>query len=314
MSKHIDTGVQPAFASDRALSALQLDIAYQILRLIRQERLPAGARLKEEPLASRFGVSRSPVRAALKFLAAKEIVEAQAHRGFALARSSDAIQPEQVVARRSDEERLYRAIAGERFAGRLDGHVSEASLLRRFAANRGTLRRVLARMSREGLIQRNRGHGWTFMPALDAEEVYDESYDFRMQVEIGAILSPRFRLDDAQARRCRVEHEALLDGELDVASAARIFEADAAFHQLVGAASRNRFFRDAVDQHTRLRRLSDYQYVSDRERLAESLREHLTILDSLERDERETAARLMREHIRVSRDLRPHFGASTALD
>lgn len=51
--------------------------------------LPAGARLDEMGLAARFGVSRTPVREALKELAASGLVRIVAHRGAEVAPLSD---------------------------------------------------------------------------------------------------------------------------------------------------------------------------------------------------------------------------------
>ncbi|PTT18377.1 GntR family transcriptional regulator, partial [Acidovorax sp. HMWF029] len=44
---------------------LHLDLADRISRLIHEDGLAAGARLNENQLAERLGVSRTPVRAAL---------------------------------------------------------------------------------------------------------------------------------------------------------------------------------------------------------------------------------------------------------
>ncbi|HEM46500.1 MAG TPA: FCD domain-containing protein, partial [Alphaproteobacteria bacterium] len=59
---------------------------------------------------------------------------------------------------------------------------------------------------------------------------------------------------------------------------------------------------------TRLRRFMEYQFGEDRRRMELSCREHLAIIEALESGNREAAARLMREHIAIARDLRPAFG------
>ena len=63
---------------------LRLQLADEIVR----GALPPGAPLDETDLARRFSVSRTPVREALRQLAASGLVEAQAHRGALVARPS----------------------------------------------------------------------------------------------------------------------------------------------------------------------------------------------------------------------------------
>jgi DNA-binding GntR family transcriptional regulator len=63
---------------------LRLQLADEIVR----GALPPGAPLDETDLARRFSVSRTPVREALRQLAASGLVDAQAHRGAVVARPS----------------------------------------------------------------------------------------------------------------------------------------------------------------------------------------------------------------------------------
>jgi DNA-binding GntR family transcriptional regulator len=63
---------------------LRLQLADEIVR----GALPPGAPLDETDIARRFSVSRTPVREALRQLAASGLVDAQAHRGAVVARPS----------------------------------------------------------------------------------------------------------------------------------------------------------------------------------------------------------------------------------
>ena len=63
---------------------LRLQLADEIVRSI----LPPGAALDETEIAQRFSVSRTPVREALRQLAASGLVESRAHRGAVVARPS----------------------------------------------------------------------------------------------------------------------------------------------------------------------------------------------------------------------------------
>jgi DNA-binding GntR family transcriptional regulator len=63
---------------------LRLQLADEIVRGV----LPPGASLDESDIARRFKVSRTPVREALRQLAARGLIDARAHRGAVVARPS----------------------------------------------------------------------------------------------------------------------------------------------------------------------------------------------------------------------------------
>lgn len=60
-------------------------IAQEIRKLINRGQLPPGLQLRQSDLADRFGISRVPVREALKLLAAESIIEHDPNRGFFVA-------------------------------------------------------------------------------------------------------------------------------------------------------------------------------------------------------------------------------------
>ena len=62
-------------------SSLQIEIANQIMEMIRSGGVGPGDHLTEAALAKRYGVSRSPVRAALKMLQDRGYLEARANAG-----------------------------------------------------------------------------------------------------------------------------------------------------------------------------------------------------------------------------------------
>ncbi len=65
------------------------DIAAQLIRLIDGKVYQPGDRLREQELAARFGVSRGPVREALRSLEAKSLVKIEPMRGASVARLTD---------------------------------------------------------------------------------------------------------------------------------------------------------------------------------------------------------------------------------
>lgn len=72
--------------------------------------LPAGVQLRQEDLATRFGVSRVPVREALKILAGEGIVTHRPGRGFFVAEQSSDEMRQLYTARRLLETEVLRTL------------------------------------------------------------------------------------------------------------------------------------------------------------------------------------------------------------
>jgi len=282
------------------------DLARHIVELLRFQGAAAGERVREQHLADHFGVSRTPVRAALGLLTEQGLLEYAPRRGYSLARAlSDEEGAAAVPA--SEEDQLFRAVLRDRFANRLHGTVSVNELMRRYRVGRTPTTRVLARMSEEGLVERGLGQHWRFGPALDSLEAFEESSRFRQLIEPAALRDPGFQVEPALFRDIRSRHEALIAGDVFHTDMRRLVDADADFHAAIAACCANRFLAQAIRQQTRLRRLTAYQGGAARHRLRESLREHLGILDAVEGGDTDRAAELMRRHIRASREQRPQF-------
>jgi DNA-binding GntR family transcriptional regulator len=81
--QRVDRGSPSAMKVTRA-EELRLQLADEIVRGV----LAPGAPLDETDIARRFNVSRTPVREALRQLAASGLVDARAHRGAVVARPS----------------------------------------------------------------------------------------------------------------------------------------------------------------------------------------------------------------------------------
>src|SRR3954447_14536754 len=90
------------------------DLAHELQVEIITGRIPLGTRLRQEDLAARFGVSRTPIREALRQLQAIGLVEQLGHRG-ALVRSFSPDECRNVFLVRGELEGL----AAERAAGAL---------------------------------------------------------------------------------------------------------------------------------------------------------------------------------------------------
>jgi DNA-binding GntR family transcriptional regulator len=280
-------------------SPLQRELARQIMEKIRDEGWSPGARLSEQGLAQALGVSRSPVRAALELLTEHGLVGPLPKRGFGLLRCPDGVDVVKLIPK-SESEEVYAAIMADRANGRLPQEVSEAELIPRYGVSRGVVRKVLMRCAAEGLAQRLRGHGWRFVDTLESHEAITESYEFRIVVECAALLSPAFRVDPDRFRQLRRSHEEILARTTRSIGSEAWFRVNAAFHETLSACSGNRFFLQAIRQQNSLRRLQEYAAFQrlPRERVEQSCREHLAILDALEAGDAEWAEAMMRRHLR----------------
>jgi DNA-binding GntR family transcriptional regulator len=277
-------------------SALRLDLAAQIADLIRSEDQAPHTPLREEGLASRLGVSRTPIRGALRLLQRSGHVYYKENAGVFVA--PGAKQAFKVPAQARPAEALYRRILADRGRRALGDTVSEAELLARYRVPRSLLSRVLIRISGEGFIERRRGHGWEFLPLLDSQGAIAESFRFRAIVESAALLEPGFKADLAEMKRVRERHRRFVAAKSAARTATEFFDMNARFHEMLAGFSGNRFVLQAIEHIDRLRKFQEFaSFTRDSRALVQSCREHLAILDALDSGDREWAAALMRRHL-----------------
>lgn len=288
-----DASVKLAGDSFEGGSSLQRDLVARIAGAIRDDGLRAGDRLNESRLAERLNVSRTPVRAALRRLADLGYVAREPNRGVTLARLPPVPQREA-----SDEgDDLLAAIARDRGLGCLGEQVSETELMRLYGRGRQTIRGALQRLCDLGSVERRPGYGWSFVNTLRDAQERQESYRFRIVVEVAAILEPGFALLPGWADEMRARHERALTDAWGEHSSVSFYEMNAAFHLGIAAASGNRYVRSAMERQNQLRRLANYHWSRGFERVETNCREHLAILDALERGDAEIAAIAMRRHL-----------------
>jgi DNA-binding GntR family transcriptional regulator len=288
-----------------ASTSLQARLAGRILIHARERGFGPGAWLSENALAQPFGVSRTPVRGALAVLSKRGLLNVVPRRGYVLKRAVRDQDLEPYADFAGEDDRLLRRMAADRFSGCLPDQVSEADLMRRYGVARGALARVLNGMVQDNVIERRSGNGWRFLPALDAMQIHEDSYRFRLLIEPACVLEPTFKVDKARAQRLRQTHVALLADGLEKLSGSKFFELNAEFHEFVASCSHNRFLKQAVVNQNRLRRFFSYISVPAPERMRVSCSEHVAILDRLLVGEREHAATLLWRHLLGSSRVRP---------
>ena len=281
----------------------RVKLAQQILQLIQQGSWEKGHHLKEQALADTLGVSRSPVRAALMELEKWGALSSRPNHGFFLcANSKDVISVGQDVPPTAEED-LYLKIIDARLDGKLDRVATQAQLIDQFNAPRNLVERVLIRMVDEGLIQRRKGRGWSFLPTFDITRSVQHGYQMRIALEPAAVLLPQFEVDHERLSAARIAHQDLLTSASNgVDTPNWIYGIDAEFHETIAAFSNNAFFLQAVQNQNRLRRLLEFRGYTNHRRTEDWCREHLAIIDALERGLLKKASELIRDHLENAND------------
>lgn len=302
-----DTDLSDSDAADGP-SILQLDLARRIIDRIRDAGLAVGTRISAQELARLFGVSRSPITAALDLLVEKGVLQPMEKRGLRIARDVSALDLAEILPTSPFWE-LYRRMLRERAQGLLPQEISEAELMPRYGVSRGTIRKLLMRFAAEGLAQRLPGHGWRFAETLVGDDAHRESYEFRAIVECSALRTPHFKVNREIAAQIRRAHERILDNPTSRSSGDAWFRVNAFFHENLAGFSGNRFLTDAVRHQNNLRRMQEAAAFLElpATRIEQSCREHLAILEAAENGDLDWAEALLRQHLKQAMD----FGLAT---
>ncbi len=282
----------------RVSRGLGEQLAGKIEQLIADEALEPGTALVERVLAERLMVSRSPVREALRLLAERGTVGPRPEGGYVVQNRPQVLPFALGFESEPPEEATYLRIGEDRLAGVLPERVTESDLMRRYGLTKVQLATLLRRIVNEGWIERLPGHGWQFLPILTSGETYDQAYRFRILIESAALNEPRFRVDEAALRKCLAEQQALIDGAVEWASPAQLFDANTRLHETIASFSGNVFIVESLKRINRLRRLMEYRKAVDREAAARRCREHKTLIELLLSGQREAAADFIRLHLR----------------
>ncbi|MFC4312443.1 FCD domain-containing protein [Steroidobacter flavus] len=284
----------------KSRDVLQGRLARQILQHMRDAGLSIGDPLTERTLAKQFGVSRSPVRNALKLLTEQQLIKFEPATGYQVALANSELEARLADVPDTAADTLYMTILRDRFADRIDRQIGESEIKRRYNVSSGLLMDVLLRMFDEGLIRRSQGHGWLFTPMVNTVEGYRASYEFRLALEPSAMQSSRYKVDPVQFERLYAEQMKLLKGDMGDLTGREFFEYNTRFHETLVEFSQNEFLLQAIRQHNQLRRVVEYESFYQRARVADSAREHLAVLDALKKGDLEWAATLMRRHLQVA--------------
>jgi DNA-binding GntR family transcriptional regulator len=182
--------------SDPSATLPAARIVAAVLEAVAAGRLPAGARLPEEPIAALFGTGRAAVREALKALAERGVVVLLPHRGATVA-APTAEEAAQCYA--------ARALIEGAMAAELAEHVTAADI-RRLRAHVARQRETLGPGARREHL-RLMGEFHQLLAALHGNAVLAETLD-RLITRTSLMTA----LFPPASQACAVEdHEALVD-------------------------------------------------------------------------------------------------------
>ncbi|MGU3498005.1 FCD domain-containing protein [Mycobacterium sp. C31M] len=284
-------------------------MATRVVDLIRANGLEVGAHLTEQWVADELNISRTPARRALAYLTEIGLVERTPRRGFHLVMPAAELARATVHTEDDADEQLYFRIIDDHLGGRFVESFTTTDLCQRYALTNRQASLVLARMESEDLIRRRAARGWEFVRTLSTNEAHDQSYRFRLIIEPAGIREPTFAIDTQGFALHREQQESLVRGNAVLLSRSELFRYNATFHEMVAECSGNAYLADAVRRINRMRRMIEYNHQADRARIVSQAREHLQLLDLLERGDNEAAAVFMFNHLDVVREIKtgiPH--------
>jgi DNA-binding GntR family transcriptional regulator len=278
-------------------SRLQTELARRILLLLKEQNAVPGHHLVELDLCQAFGVSRTPIRGALKLLAAQGVLTSREGRGYVLAKLPAQLDGE-AVAEDEEDNQLFDALARARAEGRISEQFTQQEVMRHFSARLGSVMRVLRHLAELGLVERKPGNGWAFVP--DPARILGESYAFRRALEPQMLLQPGFRLDRGWAEKARSQHLKLRKKPWRAGDGVGFHAVNADFHAQLAKGSGNRAMLRAVERHNQQRQFLIGQWDYPMEQVHSAIDDHLEILAALEAGYADKAAALMLHHLTQS--------------
>ncbi|MBP0597539.1 GntR family transcriptional regulator [Herbaspirillum sp. LeCh32-8] len=279
-------------------------ISKQIVELVKSQSWDTGTHLPAQMLADRLRVSRQPINTALAMLHEKGLLTRERNKGYFVGEGFDEHIADIVQALGLEETdvitTVYFRIADDLLKGDLPQEFSEQLIKNRYGLTASQLNSVLSRIAKEGWAERKPGYGWIFSSMLLTPDSLLQSYRLRLALEPAALLEPGFRLDPAVLEQCRATERHLLAGGIETATADELHNRGVRFHESLVEASGNAFFIDTIKRVNRVRRLLSYRSMRQRDRYPEHCRQHLHILDLLERERNEEASAFMKEHLQYT--------------
>lgn len=256
-----------------------------------------GRPLRESLLAKQFGVSRTPVRAALEYLTAAGFAEYRINKGYFI---KDLSVLDKELSRPAGGDTLYKRLARDLLNERWQQPISIAELAKRYDTTRSRAQSLLERAAAEGWAEKRPGYKWVFRNAIRTEAEYEKFYRFRETIETAALLEPDYRPDMAKLQSLLQIQQRMAQSQYKTIVSIDLFEINRDFHESIVAWSQNPFYLDALVRGNNLRRPFEYSKVLKPPRVEAFAREHIEILEKIRKGDYAGAADLMRGHLRLA--------------
>lgn len=316
---------EPALGAPSRINELVYDV---LRRHIVEGTFDDGLVLRENDVATAFGVGRAPARMALRKLAGEDLIRKRRGHGFEVAPNggptasrhrslADAglILPPALagqLAKRNWRQHIYptveRAVASCLIFGRF--HINQSALAGHFGVSRTVAHEVLTSLERVGFVRPGRNARWYAGP-LTVDDLR-ESYQLRWLLEPEALKQaasgiPRQQLIEARERILRTQRAPRPEPE-------DLNDIEVALHTDIVLRCTNRQMRTVlrncqlpviVTYGTVVRSAPASLYGSG---VPETLAEHLMVIDLLLAGRVDAAAAALEAHIRHGAELSlPHF-------
>jgi DNA-binding GntR family transcriptional regulator len=213
------------------------------------------------------------------------------------------------IRRHSLSDDIYEVLLAELIALRIPPgeRLSVDALSRKYGLSQTPIRAALIRLESEGLVVKKFNAGYNAAP-MPSGSRFQEVYAFRLLIEpeAAALASQRIDADALQELRALCDAMDQLTQQDAQANYGKFAMLDGQFHQRIVRLSGNQIFSDSLERlfaHMHLFRLRYHATVAE-----EAVKEHIAILDALERQDADAARHAMATHIRHSRDrMQPFF-------
>lgn len=293
-----------------ALTTHQSELVQSILLHARRMGWQTGRPLRESLLAKHFGVSRTPVRAALEYLKVAGFAEYRINRGYFI---KDLSVLDKELSKPAAGDSLYKRLARDLVNENWQQAVSIAELAKRYDTTRSRAQSLLERAAAEGWAEKRPGYKWSFRSAIRTEVDYDRFYRFRETIESAALLEPDYRPDMAKLLTLLQTQQRLAQTQKQTFDAVDLFEINRDLHESIVGWSQNPFYLDALLRSNALRRIFEYTKVIQSVRIDAFAQEHIEILEAIRKGDYQEASKLVRRHLELARTIkaRPEDGWPT---
>ncbi|MBM3995437.1 MAG: GntR family transcriptional regulator [Planctomycetes bacterium] len=191
------------------------------------------------------------------------------------------------------ETLLEAIISGRLHAGAI---VSEVSLAKQLEVSRTPVHDAMRQLAKDGLVEQRAGRR-AVITTFNRDDLYD-IFEMRKLLEGEAAKRAANRIEHASLASLRSVGESLKNYSDSAEYIARWADFDEEFHESIAKASGSpRLWQDIV--RYRLLHRGFNKLATTVDGLQTALREHLQILDALEKRDGNTASRLMVDHIQA---------------